>query len=100
MKRRIDPEQALSLDKQQQMELKRLWNPQKGDSYYRKDLAFTGVVISGGHMEYDCMRGEQYLPLFSVGQMIEILGGNDAIVDTLWKIIVEEKLNYALQLGN
>ncbi len=53
-------------------------------------------MISGGRMEYDCMRGEQYLPLFSVGQMIEILGGNDAIVDTLWKIIVEERLNHAL----
>ncbi len=47
MKRRIDPEQVLSLDKQQQMELKRLWNPQKGDFYYRKDLAFTGQDYPG-----------------------------------------------------
>jgi hypothetical protein len=96
MKKHIDPKQVLALDDWQQAELKRLWKPQKGDFYYRKDMAFIGVMVNGDVPEVAYLLGSDALPLLSIGQMIEILGDSHEVADVLWEIIVEEKLSRAL----
>jgi len=75
MKQRITPDQLLELTEEQQNKLRDLWEPCDGDFIYNKKHnhpEFLEVAPMPGCGDYLKHR-DKFLPLLSIGQMIEML---------------------------
>lgn len=112
MKQRISVDQLLELTSEQREKLRSLWNPENGDYIFvelnsgdvnRSDIG--GYLHSSGFFDYDPAskliwsfsgyeHASKMFPLFSIGQMIELLLINNLamsltenICDELWRAV-------------
>jgi hypothetical protein len=97
MKQHITPEDINELSENQLHNLKALWTPQEGDTFIIKEngLSFLNNFIST--FSRDSLKNfrngvppDNYLPLLSIGQMIELLGDDIEILPCKNKGKIEE----------
>lgn len=77
MKQRITAEQLMELTEEQKQKLREWWKPEVGDYYTHKhDIVKCDMQTLVMAIEKFFIR-EDYLPLLSIGQMIELLQSKD-----------------------
>jgi hypothetical protein len=85
MKQRIEVEQLLELTGEQKERLRELWEPQKGDWYYYIKIKHSSIIHDSDSMSIGLYKNhkEDYLPLLSIGQMIELLEEKKMVTESL-----------------
>ena len=75
MKQRIDPKQLKELSEDGKKRLRKWWKPKEGDWAIGKKTAFL-VDRANNSPEWLLSQKTKYLPLLSIGQLIEFLDEN------------------------
>ncbi len=77
MRQHITVEQLWELTPEQQERLREWWEPKKGDWHYYIKINHTDIISSGFKLDIELYTNhkEDYLPLLSIGQCIELLHG-------------------------